>query len=260
MLTWQLALLFLSLGIAVAAVMVVIVMANRSAREAKVSEQRLSKRIDVLESELSAMMDGAFGVANHLQKVETNLKDTVQRQEQLQQRDMGNLPYNEAVRLASKGAGVDELVEHCGLTRSEAELVEMLHKKSPPMITSEHEIQDVEASSRQPAKAAVEGTSATEQVIENLMSEHMSQLQVDPLRGAIEAAASEQSITQPAAHVSESEADQSQDENVDERKSLADALARTQAQQSQQAKPVKPTSSEQPSNPPVENKPPDDRH
>ena len=93
-----------------------------------------------------------------------------------------------------------------------------------------------------------------------LMSEHMSQLQVDPLRGAIEAAASEQSITQPAAHVSESEADQSQDENVDERQSFADALARTQAQQSQQAKPVKPTSSEQPSNPPVENKPPDDKH
>jgi len=91
----------------------------------------------VLESELSAMMDGAFGVANHLQKVESKLKSTVQLQEQTQQRDMGNLPYNEAVRLASKGADVSELVEHCGLSRSEAELVEMLHKTSPPPTVSD---------------------------------------------------------------------------------------------------------------------------
>lgn len=110
---------------------------QRRAREAQQREQRLLERIGVLENELSAMMDGAFGVASQLQKVETNLKSTVQQQEQLQQRDMGNLPYNEAVRRVSKGANVDELVEHCGLSRSEAELVEMLHKKAQPPIVAE---------------------------------------------------------------------------------------------------------------------------
>lgn len=132
---WPLAVALLSLIVAVVAIMMII----RSARAAQENEQQLHARIEILESELSAMMDGAFGVANHLQKVESNLKSTVQRQEQIQQRDMGNLPYNEAVRLASKGADVSELVEHCGLSRSEAELVEMLHKKSPPVIDFEHE-------------------------------------------------------------------------------------------------------------------------
>jgi len=163
MLTWQLVMLFLSLGIAVVAVILVVAKDKRLTREAMVREEHLNKRITVLESELSAMMDGAFGVANQLQKVETNLKDTAQRQEHLQQRDMGNLPYNEAVRLASKGAGVDELVAHCGLSRSEAELVEMLHKKSPPMINTEHEVQDVKAIFRQPEKTVQDSNSETDQ-------------------------------------------------------------------------------------------------
>jgi len=135
---WPLAVALLSLVVACVAIMQV----KRNAREDKEQQQRLNQRIGVLENELSAMMDGAFGVASHLQKVETNLKHITQRQEQMQQRDMGNLPYNEAVRLASKGADVSELVEHCGLSRSEAELVEMLHKKSLPIVTDEHEVSE----------------------------------------------------------------------------------------------------------------------
>lgn len=135
---WPLAVALLSLLVAGVAIMQV----KRNAREDKEQEQRLNQRIEKLENELSAMMDGAFGVASHLQKVETNLKTTTQRQEQMQQRDMGNLPYNEAVRLASKGADVSELVEHCGLSRSEAELVEMLHKKSQSTKIDEHKISE----------------------------------------------------------------------------------------------------------------------
>jgi len=132
---WLLGVALFSLLVAVAALM----QAKRSAREAQDNEQRLTQRIEVLEKELSAMMDGAFGVANQLQKVESNLKSTVHQQEQMQQRDMGNLPYNDAVHRVSKGADVDELVEHCGLSRSEAELVEMLHKKSSPPVIDESE-------------------------------------------------------------------------------------------------------------------------
>lgn len=120
--------------IAVAAV----IMAKNTARRTEAIEKALQEKIALLENELSAMMDGAFGVANQLQQVEMNLKDTNQRQEQIQQRDLGNLPYNEAVRLANKGASVDDLVEQCGLSRSEAELVELLHKKSPPLVDVEY--------------------------------------------------------------------------------------------------------------------------
>jgi len=148
---WPLAVALLSLVVAGVAIMQV----KRNAREDKEQEQRLNQRIEVLENELSAMMDGAFGVASHLQKVETNLKNTTQRQEQMQQRDMGNLPYNEAVRLASKGADVSELVEHCGLSRSEAELVEMLHKKSQTNVSGEDKI----------SKPKIVGTQATDDFV-----------------------------------------------------------------------------------------------
>lgn len=114
-----------------------VVLAKKAAQRASEAELALQKRINRLENELSAMMDGAFGVASQLQQVEMNLKDTAQRQEQLQQRDLGNLPYNEAVRMVSQGSSVGELVEHCGLSRSEAELVELLYKKSPPLVDVE---------------------------------------------------------------------------------------------------------------------------
>jgi len=259
MLTWQLAVTLLSLGVAVAAVAVAIVMGNRSAREMKANEQRLSERIEVLENELSAMMDGAFGVANHLQKVESNLKNTVQRQEQLQQRDMGNLPYNEAVRLASKGASVDELVEHCSLSRAEAELVEMLHKKSPPMVDSEREAQNVAVTFDQPENPVAESTSATEQDLQNLMAEHRHQQNAQPLITTLddEEAAPEQSIA-PAPE--SADADQGATENTDEQRSFEDALANMQEGQPPQRGPFDPTPSDRSINSPEEDSHSDDRH
>ena len=110
--------------------LVAVIMARRAVQRAQQQQQRLEQKIGRLEAELSAMMDGAFGVASCLQEVEMSLKDTARRQEQLQQRDLGRLPYDEAVRLAAKGAGVGELVERCGLSRSEAELVALLHRRS----------------------------------------------------------------------------------------------------------------------------------
>lgn len=132
---WIAALLMAVVGVLIA--LVAIVHVRRSRAEARQQQEQLKQRIDTLEHELSAMMDGAFGVASQLQKVESDLKNTVQQQEQLQQRDRGNLPYNDAVRLVSKGADVDELVEQCGLSRSEAELVTMLHKKSAAQAAGE---------------------------------------------------------------------------------------------------------------------------
>lgn len=223
MLTWQLVVMFLSLGIAVAAI-VIAVMNRHSARDMIANELQLENRIVVLESELSAMMDGAFGVASHLQKVEGNLKDTVQRQEQLQQRDMGNLPYNDAVRLASKGASVDELVEHCSLSRSEAELVAMLHKKSSPVVSNEDDISHEQPVSRQAEPPTDEQLNATEQAIEKLMAEQFSQLQTDPLSGASDAEGEEYAEMQPSDAISD---------NADETLSFDDALARSKGFQKQ---------------------------
>lgn len=52
------------------------------------------------------------------------------QQEQLMLRDAETGPYFQAVRQAERGADVDELVDDTGVTRSEAELIVMLHGKS----------------------------------------------------------------------------------------------------------------------------------
>ena len=189
MLTWQLVVMFLSLGVAVATIVVTVVMNRRSARNVVVNEHQLSNRISVLESELSAMMDGAFGVASHLEKVEVHLKDTVQRQEQLQQRDMGNLPYNDAVRLAGKGANVDALVEHCSRSRSEAELVARLHKKSIPVSADSVDSNDDYLSHQKMTSQRIEQPTdeqlnTAEQSIGKVMAEPLSPLQAEPVHSA----------------------------------------------------------------------------
>ena len=47
---------------------------------------------------------------------------------QLEQRDPTSLSFNQAARLVSMGASVDELTQSCGLTQAEAELMSKMHK------------------------------------------------------------------------------------------------------------------------------------
>ncbi len=104
----------------------------RGQRNAELLEQR----IDSLENELSALMDGSCGMGNQLHEIHRDLKGTIERQQQLEQREMGELPYNEAIRMVARGAGAEELMQGCGLSQSEADLVLLLHKASPPVVAS----------------------------------------------------------------------------------------------------------------------------
>jgi len=97
-------------------------------------EESAGARIDKLENELSALLDGNFGMGRQLHELQRDLKDTREKQQQLEQRDLGALPYNQAVRLVATGATVDQLVDQCGLSRSEADLIMLLHKSSPPVV------------------------------------------------------------------------------------------------------------------------------
>ena len=97
-------------------------------------QKRSSERIAKLENELSALLDGSFGMGNQLNELQRDMKDTREKQQQLEQRDLGALPYNQAVRMVASGATADQLVNQCGLSRSEADLIMLLHKSSPPVV------------------------------------------------------------------------------------------------------------------------------
>jgi len=94
----------------------------------------LNERLQKLENQFSALLDGAVGMGDQLQRAQGELKVVRQHQDRLEQKDLGNMPYNQAVRLAAQGADADDLVSQCGLSHDEADLVVMLHKKAPPIL------------------------------------------------------------------------------------------------------------------------------
>lgn len=57
------------------------------------------------------------------------LNHTMERQTDLEQKDVGSLPYNYAIRLVEMGATSDDLVENCGLARVEADLIALVHSE-----------------------------------------------------------------------------------------------------------------------------------
>ena len=93
--------------------------------------KELKKRdrvIRELQNDLSALCAGATGVSGHLNRVDRQVKRMIERQDKVEIQDPENRAYHQAIRLIRNGAGIDELMTICGLVRSEAELLIMLHK------------------------------------------------------------------------------------------------------------------------------------
>ena len=61
-------------------------------------------------------------------RVVAGQRNLAQRQDQVDLYDAANQPYEQAIRLAQRGMEKDELVEVCGLSEGEADLINMLHR------------------------------------------------------------------------------------------------------------------------------------
>lgn len=88
-----------------------------------------------LQSDLRALVNSAVQVGKRLRRMELQVKLLQQRQEELgvRQDKMAQVEaheagYDQAVKLARKGASVEELMEICNLSRGEAELIAMMHR------------------------------------------------------------------------------------------------------------------------------------
>lgn len=93
--------------------------------------KELKKRdrvIRELQKDLGALCTGASGVSGHLSRVDQQVKRMIERQDKVEIQDPENRAYHQAIRMIRNGAGIDELMTICGLVRSEAELLIMLHR------------------------------------------------------------------------------------------------------------------------------------
>jgi len=92
------------------------------------TEADLRQRIQELEHELGALCSASAGTGEHVVRLEQQVHRIVERQDQLEMRASTGQPYSEAGRLVDKGADIDELVDTCGLTLGEAELLVMMRR------------------------------------------------------------------------------------------------------------------------------------
>ncbi len=85
-------------------------------------------RLQALHSDVRALTSAAVGVGERVHQIERRQRQLTERQDRLDLSDGANQPYEQAIRLVHKGANADEIVEICGLSRGEAELIGMLHR------------------------------------------------------------------------------------------------------------------------------------
>ncbi|MCW8943480.1 MAG: DUF2802 domain-containing protein [Sedimenticola sp.] len=118
-------LLLVSLILAIAAIFGLLVTALRLRNTTK----RLSSaeiQIHSLTENLNALCSGAVGVDQRVNNLERTGRDLAHRQESIESLQQDR-PYGEAIQLVQQGANASRLVEELGLSRSEADLVVMLH-------------------------------------------------------------------------------------------------------------------------------------
>ncbi len=83
-----------------------------------------------LERDMQAVCRGAKGMGDTVLELEQKLRHLTERQDSLDLREPSSQVYNHAIRLTHGGASVEELVASCGLSRSEAELLHLLHRRT----------------------------------------------------------------------------------------------------------------------------------
>lgn len=90
-------------------------------------ERELNDALRRLREDMQALCTGATNMGKHFATLEQKLRRVSERQDQIELRDPAQQTYGHAIRLAQRGADIEELIAHCGLARGEAELLLRLH-------------------------------------------------------------------------------------------------------------------------------------
>ncbi|MGB1949214.1 MAG: DUF2802 domain-containing protein [Marinobacter sp.] len=100
-----------------------------SRRELRRLRSQLKERCDTLGRELHATTSGSMGVGQRLVTCERQLHELRSALDEMRQNDPLRISYDEASRLVDLGADIDDLMNTCGISRPEAELVSALRKR-----------------------------------------------------------------------------------------------------------------------------------
>lgn len=122
--------IWISLAVVMTVAVVGWVYAWLNRRQLLLLQARVDQQLAALRQELGTVNSGAIGVGQRLISVEKKLNRAIDAQQQLTPRDdMDNQPFNYASSMAVKGADVQQLVERCGVSEAEAQLMTLVKKQ-----------------------------------------------------------------------------------------------------------------------------------
>lgn len=90
-------------------------------------EQKLNE-VNNIQHDLRAITAAAIGVGERVLELERRQRKLSERQEHFDSFDPANVTYEQAIHMVKNGADVIELMDMCGLSESEAELVNLMHR------------------------------------------------------------------------------------------------------------------------------------
>ena len=123
-------------------VAIVPIMSLSSFKRQRRLQQQQSLSMQSLQRDLRALANAAVGVGGRVLEIERNQRKrptVVSSQEHpsvqpsittatVEHYSPSNQPYEQAIHMAQTGASVDDIVNVCGLSKSEADLVCMMHR------------------------------------------------------------------------------------------------------------------------------------
>jgi len=84
--------------------------------------------LQAMQADVSAICTGAVGLGEHVAYLEQHTAQLDRRQEKIELQGPGGQTYRVARNLLRKGAGVEEVMADCGMSRGEAELVALAQR------------------------------------------------------------------------------------------------------------------------------------
>lgn len=119
----------------------VLLMSLFSFKRQRKLQQEQTVTMQMLQRDLRALANAAVGVGGRVLEIERRQRKqpaVIQVKEEKPQQPVSaapiefynpnNQPYEQAIRMAQTGATVEDIVNVCGLSKSEAELVTMMHR------------------------------------------------------------------------------------------------------------------------------------
>jgi hypothetical protein len=95
-------------------------------RSITLSERNTADLVDELSKEIQGISHGSMGVGRKVMALEKRVELLEALIEEIQKNDPNKVSYSEASRLVELGAGIEDLMNSCGISRPEAELVSAL--------------------------------------------------------------------------------------------------------------------------------------